>query len=57
MDCDEIETEATRNMKDTKHKIEKLNKEDIVSLDFIQDASNKKIVDKINEIIDYLNKE
>ena len=35
--------------------IEKLNKEKVLSMDFMQDITNKKIIEKINEIIDYIN--
>lgn len=35
--------------------IERLDKGQLVTLDFLQDVANKKIIDKINEIIDYLN--
>lgn len=35
--------------------IEKLNEKDILCLDFLQGVVNKKLADKINEIIDYIN--
>lgn len=37
--------------------IEKLETEKLHCLDFIQEPINRKIVEKINEIIEYINKE
>lgn len=36
--------------------IEKLKTTDNFTLDFLQDSTNQKIINKVNEIIDYLNK-
>lgn len=36
--------------------IEKLDKTYNFTFDFMQDSVNQKIIDKVNEIIDYINK-